>query len=64
MESLRRLFIFSRVLRPEKLEGAFLRGNVGILLILMNEHRLNQEILMNTGQFKKICGRTSLEEPL
>lgn len=38
-------FIFSYVLKPDKLEGAYQMRNLGIFLFL-DEHHLNPEVLM------------------
>lgn len=38
---------FCHVLNQDKLEGAFQNGNHGIFLLLLNEHRRNQEVLIN-----------------
>lgn len=43
MENSRRPFIFSRVLEPDKLDRCIskLKRNLGMLFILLNEHRLS-----------------------
>lgn len=46
VENYSRLLILSRVLIPEKLEGAFQTGNRDSV-ILLNGHRLNQEVFIN-----------------
>lgn len=53
-----RLFIFSRVLKPNKIESTFQRGNLQIFsyIFFFNEHCLNPEVLINVEQFKKMCG--------
>lgn len=41
------IIILSHVLKPDKLEGVFLRRNLGNFSYIMNEHCLNPEIFMN-----------------
>lgn len=51
MQNPRRIYIFSYVLKPDKFEGAFQKGNLGIFFILLDEHRLNQEEFINIEMF-------------
>ena len=47
MQNLRRNSFFSRVLKPDKLEGGVTKGKSWDFFILSNEPRLNQEIFTN-----------------
>lgn len=50
----RRHFIYhSRVLKPDKLEGAFQMENLAIFFILLNEYRLNSRDIYKYRAFKE-----------
>ena len=50
-------FLFLAVyLIPDKLEGGVSKRKYWDFFILLNEHRLNQEVFINIEQFKELCG--------
>lgn len=46
---------YSRVSKSDELEGAIQKRNLGIFSILLNEHCLNQEAVINVELLLKMC---------